>query len=199
MKHIWPYVLCLWVAACYQSAAVEMDSSMGGQADSHGTDSATSVVAVTDSDTTQSTQTSFDTATGDGQSDDGTSGDDTETVKPESDDVDTLFTHREPHFCDDLGWEDCRDASEECGRMYLEELDYSSPPGTGVIKPCGGESLFYGCAPLKYCYNNIFFAFDADGNCWLMPTGCLPNEPGWTPAVDDDYCNDPIATLMCIE
>ena len=149
-----------------------------------------------DSSLTGTDSTMFDTVTGTGNSGTDTLSDST-MPDTNSGEADTLFTNREPHFCDNLGWDACMDADDQCGRMYLEAVHFIDP--VGVSSSCESESLFYGCTPWMYCYEDIFLALDPDGRCWLMPTGCLPNAPGWIPATNDELCSEPIWTHTCIE
>ena len=200
MEKLWLPVLCVVAGACYHVSPLESDTQAyvdsdtdtadiaadsGRPSDDTGVDSYTHNT-VWDSESNQVMDTTADTIPAD-----------TETLLRDADVVDTLFGNREPHFCDNLGWDDCRDASTDCGRMYMEEARFVEP--VGVTSSCGGESLFFGCAPLMYCYEDFRLAFDPNGKCWLMPTGCIPDEPGWRPAVDDEFCREPIVVSPCIE
>ncbi|MBN2714526.1 MAG: hypothetical protein JXX14_01650 [Deltaproteobacteria bacterium] len=181
--------MCVFgVIACYESAQIELDT---GAVEGPGTS-----VIVNDSlgwDSSVSNAQSTDSAVRVGE----TSDPDTAPATFDTAEMDTLFSQRESHYCDSLGWDDCRDATAECGRMYLVEVQHVRPNGVAVV--CDGESLFYGCAPLKYCYEDIFLALDPDGRCWLMSKGCLPNEPGWRPSLDDVLCAPPIWSETCVE
>ncbi|MBN2529661.1 MAG: hypothetical protein JXR76_24945 [Deltaproteobacteria bacterium] len=192
----WFSVLAL-VAGCYEAAPADMDSVRDGYdvaaTETETTDNTESETEFEDSDTPDLSYDSSeltDTGTTFAPVDSST---DTDTAK----EVDTLFVHREPSDCDDLGWDDCLAANAICGRMYLEAVHFIEP--VGVSSSCEKESLFYGCAPLKYCYKDIYLAFDPDGRCWLMPTGCLPSEPGWVPAIDDEWCRTPVWEHSCVE
>jgi hypothetical protein len=98
--------------------------------------------------------------------------------------------------CDDLSDDDCQD-SDPCAPMWVEPTGHVS--GSDALWAGCQAHVSFGCTSMENCYTDIEVALAPDGTCWWMRNGCLPDEPGWMPAIDDDDCKSPVRVHSCIE
>jgi hypothetical protein len=114
----------------------------------------------------------------------------------ESVEDDTQQMIRVASACDDLSDDECLD-SDLCAPMWVEPT--GKVTGSDALwSGCRGHVSF-GCTSTENCYTDIELALAPDGTCWWMRNGCLPDESGWTPAIDDDDCTPPVRVHSCIE
>lgn len=99
--------------------------------------------------------------------------------------------------CDNLTDQECKDSDDSCTLMWVKGV-HTVDGADGLFAACGVDQN-YGCTSVENCYENIEMALDENGDCWWMLNGALPNEPGWEPAIDDEYCKSPVRVHSCIE
>ena len=170
MKTVFTLLWTIWTATgCYSTGAVEAETETNSDSTDSGSDA-----FLRDSESSE-----------------------TDTIDSDTDSDDTDTFGYEESLCDGLSDTECEDSDSECGLMYVHPVH--TVDGSDDIWAACVEGTTYGCTSLRNCYETIEVALDPDGECWWMPQGCLPNELGWKPAIDDDFCKSPVRRHSCIQ